>query len=43
MNQTVLNLQQENSTFVNNISNENYGVGNEIIYNVEVLKPNFCD
>ena len=24
-------------------SNTNYDVGNEIIYNTEVLRPNFCD
>ena len=28
---------------VNHSSNENYSVGNKIIYNEEVLKSNFCD
>ena len=28
---------------VNNQSNGNYDVGNEIIYNTEVLKSNLCD
>ena len=28
---------------VNDQSNANYHVGNEIIYNREVLKPNLCD
>ena len=28
---------------VNDQSNVNYDVGNEIIYNTEVLKSNFCD
>ena len=28
---------------VNNISKANYDVGNEIICNTEVLKPNLCD
>ena len=29
----------------NNVNNSkaNYGVGNEITYNTEVLKPNLCD
>ena len=27
----------------NNQSNANYGLGNEVIYNTEVLKSNFCD
>ena len=36
MNQTILNSRQENGTL-------NYDVGNEIIYNTEVLKPNLCD
>ena len=27
----------------NNQSNANYDLGNEIIYNTEVLKSNFCD
>ena len=27
----------------NNQSNTNYDLGNEIIYNTEVLKSNFCD
>ena len=35
MKQTILNLWQENGT-VNDQSNENYDVGNEIIYNTEV-------
>ena len=29
--------------FVNDQSNANYDVGNEIIYNTEVLKSNLCD
>ena len=28
---------------VNDQSNANYDVGNEIIYNTEVLKSNLCD
>ena len=36
MNQTILNSRQENGTL-------NYDVGNKIIYNTEVLKPNLCD
>ena len=28
---------------VNDQSNSNYDVGNEIIYNTEVLKSNLCD
>ena len=28
---------------VNDLSNTNYDVRNEIIYNTEVLKSNFCD
>ena len=28
---------------VNEQSNENYDVGNEIIYNAEILKDNLCD
>ena len=28
---------------VNDQSNKNYYVGNEIIYNTEVLKSNLCD
>ena len=28
---------------VNDQSNPNYGVGNEITYNTEVLKSNLCD
>ena len=28
---------------VNNNSKSNYGSGNEIIYNTEVLKSNLCD
>ena len=27
----------------NEKANANYSVGNEIIYNTEVLKPNLCD
>ena len=50
--QKILNLLSEasNSKFVirkwniaNEKSNPNYSVGNEIIYNTEVLKPNLCD
>ena len=48
----MLNLLNEanNSKFVtrkwnivNDNSNSNYGAGNEIIYNTEVLKSNICD
>ena len=48
----ILNLLNEssNSKFVarkwdifNEQSNSNYDVGNEILYNTEVLKPNICD
>ena len=28
---------------VNDESNANYDVGNEVMYNVEVLKSNLCD
>ena len=28
---------------VNDNSNANYGVGNEIMYNTKVLKANYCD
>ena len=50
--QKILNLLNEANdskfltrkwTIVNNISNANYGLGNEIIYNKEVLKSNLCD
>ena len=50
--QKILNLLNEanDSKFVkrkwnivNDQSNANYGVGNEIIYNTEVLKSNLCD
>ena len=50
--QKILNLLNElnNSKFVtrkwnivNGQSNANYDVGNEIIYNREVLKSNLCD
>ena len=30
-------------SIVNDQSNANYGVGNEILYNTEVLKSNLCD
>ena len=40
MKQTILNSRQEN---VSDNSNANYGVGNEIVYNAEVSKCNFCD
>ena len=43
-------IQQFNSKFVtkkwnivNNDQNANYDVGNEIIYNTEVLKSNLCN
>ena len=48
----ILNLLNEvsKSKFVirkwniaNEKANANYSVGNEIIYNTEVLKPNLCD
>ena len=29
--------------FVNDKSNKNYDIGNEIIYNTEVLKSNLCE
>ena len=50
--QKILNLLNETIDFkfmtrkwnmVNDQSNVNYDVGNEIIYNTEVLKSNFCD
>ena len=50
--QEILNLLNEasNSKFltrkwniVNDQSNANYDVGNEIIYNTEVLKSHLCD
>ena len=50
--QKILYLLNEASDFkfvtrkwniVNNQSNANYDVGNEVIYNTEVLKSNFCD
>ena len=50
--QKTLNLvnQASNSKFVtrkwntvNDHSNQNYDVANEIIYNIEVLKSNLCD
>ena len=50
--QKILNLLNEpnDSKFVtrkwnivNDISNANYGVGNDIICNTEVLKSNLCD
>ena len=50
--QKILNLLNEanDSEFVtrkrnivNDNSNANYGVGNEINYNIEVLKSNLCD
>ena len=50
--QKLLNLLNEESDsksvirkrdIVNNKSNANYDVGNEIIYNTEVLKSNLCD
>ena len=31
------------SNIVDDISNVNYYVGNEIIYNTEVIKSNLCD
>ena len=50
--QKILNLLNERSDSkfvttkwnnVNDQSNGNYNVGNEIIYNAEVLKSNLCD
>ena len=50
--QKILNLLNEASdsrfvtktwNIVNDQSNSNYDVGNEIIYNTEVLKSNLCD
>ena len=50
--QKILNLLNEASdskfvtrkwNIVNDQSNANYDVGNEIIYNTEVLKSNFCN
>ena len=50
--QTILNLLNEpndskfvarKGNIVNDQSNANYDVGNEIIYNIEVLKSNLCD
>ena len=50
--QKILNLLNEASdsrfvtktwNVVNDQSNSNYDVGNEIIYNAEVLKSNLCD
>ena len=38
MKQAILNSWPEN-----NQSNANYDVGNEIIYNKQVLKSNLCD
>ena len=42
MKQTILNCGKKWS-IVNNQSNANYAIGNEIIYNKEVLKSNFRD
>ena len=50
--QIILNLLNEASdskfvtrkwSIVSDQSNANYDVGNETIYNIEVLKSNFCD
>ena len=50
--QKILNLLNEasdskfltgKSNIVNDQSNANYDVGNEIIYNTEILKSNHCD
>ena len=49
--QKILNLLNESNsklvtrkwTILNDQSNANYDVGNEIIYNTEVLKSNPCD
>ena len=50
--QKILNLLNEASdskfvtrkqNIVNDQSNANYDVGNEIIYNTEILKSNLCD
>ena len=50
--QKILNLLNEASdskfvtrkqNIVNDQSNVNYDVGNEIIYNTEILKSNLCD
>ena len=51
-NEKILNLLNEASDsksvttkwkIVNDQSNANYDVGNEIIYNTKVLKSNLCD
>ena len=48
----ILNLLNESSNskfvkrkwdIVNEQSNSSYDVGNEILYNTEVLKPSLCD
>ena len=39
MKKVILHSWQENGTN----ANSNYDVGNEIIYNIKVLKPNLCD
>ena len=50
--QKILNLLNEPNNsklvrkkwnIVDDFSNTHYGVGNEIIYNTEVLKSNICD
>ena len=48
--QKILNLLNEANDFkfvtrniVNDLSNPKYDVGNEIIYNTQVLKCNLCD
>ena len=41
--QKILNLLNEASNIIYHQSNANYDVGNEIIYNTEVLRSNLCN
>ena len=43
MKQTILDSRPENVTLSTINQNKNYDVGNEIIFNTEVLKSNLCD
>ena len=43
LKQTILDLWQENWTFVNDNSKSNYDATNEITYNTELLKSSLCD
>ena len=43
MKQVILNSWQKKINIFNDQSNTNYDVGDEIIYNTEVLKFNLCD